>query len=183
MSSKKLNPFKDFQSDQIQRSSRKIFTAHYACRNDALNLTPVTGTTNEFIFQIINSLIESWGVRLSWFDCKPPTIPLKPSRYTLRKDDSMICHNWKFCKDITFGHVLFTDLYHYMRIFHALIKLSINCFPSSFLYDSVKITWCVFNKTMYYNYQSRWMGIWALLGSENIFSHQSSEFQKIIIKI
>ena len=50
MSSKKLNPFKDFQSDQIQRSSRKIFTSHYACRNGALNLTPVTGTTNGFIF-------------------------------------------------------------------------------------------------------------------------------------
>ena len=70
MSSKKLNPFKDFQSDQIQRSSRTIFTAHYACRNAALNLTPVTGMTNGFIFQIINSLIESWGVRLTWFDCK-----------------------------------------------------------------------------------------------------------------
>ena len=69
MSSKKLNLFKDFQSDQIQRSSRKIFTAHYACRNAALNLTPVTETTNGFIFQIINSLIESWGVRLTWFDC------------------------------------------------------------------------------------------------------------------
>ena len=27
-------------------------------------LTPVTGTTNGFIFQIINSLIESWGGRL-----------------------------------------------------------------------------------------------------------------------
>ena len=70
MSSKNLNPFKDFQSDQIQRSSRKIFTAHYACRNAALNLTPVAGTTNGFIFQIINSLIESWGVRLTCFDCK-----------------------------------------------------------------------------------------------------------------
>ena len=70
MSSKKLNAFKDFQSDQIQRSSRKIFTAHYACRNAGLNLTPVTGTTNGFIFQIINSLIKSWGVRLTWFDCK-----------------------------------------------------------------------------------------------------------------
>ena len=70
MSSKKLNPFKDFQFDQIQRSSRKIFTAHYACRNAALNLTPVMGTTNEFIFQIINSLIESWGVCLTCLDCK-----------------------------------------------------------------------------------------------------------------
>ena len=25
--------------------------------------------TNGFIFQIINSLIESWGVRLTWFGC------------------------------------------------------------------------------------------------------------------
>ena len=70
MSSNKLNPFKDFQSDQIQRSYRKMFTTHYTCKNAALNLTPVTGTTNGFIFQIINSLIESWGVRLTWFDCK-----------------------------------------------------------------------------------------------------------------
>ena len=69
MSSKKLNPFKDFQSDQVQRSSRKIFTAHYTCRNAALNLTPVTGTTNGFIFQIINLLIESCGVRLTCLDC------------------------------------------------------------------------------------------------------------------
>ena len=77
MSSKKLNLFKDFQSDQIQRSSRKIFTAHYACRNAALNLTLVTETTNGFTFQIINSLIESWGVRLTWFDCnKSPYLVL-----------------------------------------------------------------------------------------------------------
>ena len=55
----KFNPFKDFQSDKIQRSSRKIFTAQYACRNADLNLTLVTRTTNGFIFQIINSLIES----------------------------------------------------------------------------------------------------------------------------
>ena len=88
MSSKKINPFKDFQTDQIQRSSRKIFTAHYACRNAAMNLTPVTGTTNGFIFQIINSLIESWGVRLTWFDCKylhftNKTVSLKISHITL----------------------------------------------------------------------------------------------------
>ena len=69
MSSKKLNPFKDFQSDQIQRSSRKIFTAHYAYRNAPLNLTRVMGTTNGFIFQIINSLIESWGVRKTCLEC------------------------------------------------------------------------------------------------------------------
>ena len=61
MSSKNFNSFKDFQSDQIQTSSRKLFTAHYACSNSDLNLTLVTGTTNGFIFQMINSLIESWG--------------------------------------------------------------------------------------------------------------------------
>ena len=70
MSSKNFNSLKDFQSDQIQTSSRKLFTAHYACNNSELNLTQVTGTTTGFIFQIINSLIESWGVRLTCFDCK-----------------------------------------------------------------------------------------------------------------
>ena len=55
----KFNPFKDFQSDQIQRGSRKILTAHCACWNADLNLTLVTGRTKGFIFQIINSLIES----------------------------------------------------------------------------------------------------------------------------
>ena len=69
ISSKKFNPFKDFQSDQIQRSSRKIFTTHYTCRKAEKNLTSVTGTTNGFIFQIINSLIESWGVSLTCLDC------------------------------------------------------------------------------------------------------------------
>ena len=69
MSSKQFYPFKDFQSDQIQKSSRKIFTVHYACGNADLNLTQVTETTNGFIFQIINSLIESWGVGLTCFDC------------------------------------------------------------------------------------------------------------------
>ena len=71
MSSKNFNSFKDFQSDQIQTSSRKLFTAHYVSSNSDLNLTPVTvGTTYEFIFQIVNPLIESWGVRLTCFDCK-----------------------------------------------------------------------------------------------------------------
>ena len=69
-SSKKFNPFKDLQSDQIQKSSFKIFTARYACRNADLNLTVVMVMTNGFIFQIINSLIECWGVRLTCLDCK-----------------------------------------------------------------------------------------------------------------
>ena len=49
MSSKTFNPFKDFQSDQMQRSSLKIFTAYCAYRNADLNLTPVTEMTNGFI--------------------------------------------------------------------------------------------------------------------------------------
>ena len=48
MSSKKFNPFKDFQSDQILRICPKIFTTHYACRNADLDLTLVMGTTNGF---------------------------------------------------------------------------------------------------------------------------------------
>ena len=34
-------------------------TAHYACRSADLNLMPVAATTNGFIFQIIDSLMES----------------------------------------------------------------------------------------------------------------------------
>ena len=45
--------FKDFQSDQIQRSSRQILTPHYAWRNAHLNLTLVTGTTTGFIFEMV----------------------------------------------------------------------------------------------------------------------------------
>ena len=67
MSSKNFNSFKGFQSDQIQTSSCKLFTAHYAFSNSDLNLTLVTGTINGFIFQIMSSLIESWGVCLTCF--------------------------------------------------------------------------------------------------------------------
>ena len=48
MSFKKYNPFKDFQSDLIQRSSRKIFTA---CRNADLNLTLDREILVEFIVE------------------------------------------------------------------------------------------------------------------------------------
>ena len=65
MSSKKFNSFKDFQSHQIQRSYRKIFPAHYACRNADLNLALFMGSANGFVFQIVNSLTESWGVMSS----------------------------------------------------------------------------------------------------------------------
>ena len=65
-----FNPLEDFQSDQMQRSSLEIFTAYCAYRNDDLNLTPVTGTTNGFIFsnnQFINRIF--LGVSLTFFGC------------------------------------------------------------------------------------------------------------------
>ena len=63
MSSKKLNPFKDFQSDQIQRSqrsSRKILTAHYACRNEKCRFEfDTTGTTNRILGSFENEALEN----------------------------------------------------------------------------------------------------------------------------
>ena len=46
-------------------SSNKKITAHYACRNADLNLLLIAATTNRFSFQIIDSLMESMGVRLT----------------------------------------------------------------------------------------------------------------------
>ena len=65
---KKFNPFQDFQSDQIQRSSRKIFTTHYTCRKAEKNLTS-SGTSikwihfsnNKFINRILRGKLD-----LSW---------------------------------------------------------------------------------------------------------------------
>ena len=72
MSSKRnLIHSKIFQSDQMQRSSLKIFTANYAYRNPDLNLTPVMGTTNGLIFsnnQFINGIF--FGVSLTYLGCK-----------------------------------------------------------------------------------------------------------------
>ena len=44
------------------------FTAHHACKNAEINLKSTT--TNRFNLWIINSLMESWGVHLTWLDCK-----------------------------------------------------------------------------------------------------------------
>ena len=106
MSSKNFNSFKDFQSDQIQTTSRKLFTAHFACSNSDLNLTLVTGTTNGFIFQIINSLIESWGLRLTCFDC---------NNYV-----NSICRYF----------TVFTTLFTNMRILKFKSQLTIEFFPA-----------------------------------------------------
>ena len=44
------------------------FAADYACKNAEMNLKSTTN--NGFNFRIINSLMESWGVHLTWPDCK-----------------------------------------------------------------------------------------------------------------
>ena len=63
MSFKKFHPFKDFQSVQIQRSSRNIFTAHYACRMPnwiwhqlRKRLTDSLFLNNQFINRILSDL-------------------------------------------------------------------------------------------------------------------------------
>ena len=59
MSLKQLYLLKDFQPDQIQRRSLKIFTAHHTSKNADLNLTLVIGTTNRFLVlnnQLINRI-------------------------------------------------------------------------------------------------------------------------------
>ena len=76
---------KIFNLTKIHRSSRKIFPAHYPCRNAGLNLTLVMGSANGFVFQIINSLIESWRVRLTWLDCKRPKEVTEQNEYSLNK--------------------------------------------------------------------------------------------------
>ena len=61
---------KIFQSDRIQRSYDEKFTAHHRIRNADLNLRLVAATTNGFIFQMINSLMQSREVCLPCLDCK-----------------------------------------------------------------------------------------------------------------
>ena len=57
MSSKTFNPFKDFQPDQMQRSSVRIFTTHSAYFD-----TSYGERLTDSFFQIVNSVIESfWG--------------------------------------------------------------------------------------------------------------------------
>ena len=43
------------------------FTGHYACKNAEINRKSTT--SNGFNFRIINSLMDSWGVRFTWLDC------------------------------------------------------------------------------------------------------------------
>ena len=73
--SKKLNPFKDFQSDQIQRSSRTILTA-WLLRLQECRFKFAASYRNEQLihfskYQLINRILGGGGgVRLTCLDCK-----------------------------------------------------------------------------------------------------------------
>ena len=94
MSSKQFYPFKDVQSDQIQRGYCKKSTAYYACRNANLKLTLVATMTNGFLFKIIDSLMVSIGVRLTWRDCKD-------TNYTWYVVHFSILRTPLYCRDLT----------------------------------------------------------------------------------
>ena len=55
----------------IQSGRVVIYAAHYTCSNVDLNLILVAARTSGFIFQIIDSLMASRGVHLTWHDCIP----------------------------------------------------------------------------------------------------------------
>ena len=56
MSSKNFNSFKDFQSDQIETSSRKLFTAHYASKR-LLSNNQFINRNNQFINRILEPVL------------------------------------------------------------------------------------------------------------------------------
>ena len=47
-----------------------------------MNLTSTT--KNEFNFLVMNSLMESWGLRLTWLDCKFEKIQIQIIMYIIR---------------------------------------------------------------------------------------------------
>ena len=80
--SQKLNPFKDFQSDQIQRSSRTILTA-WLLRLQECRFKFVASYRNEQLihfskYQLINRIFGGGGVRLTCLDCKVLVLKLVP---------------------------------------------------------------------------------------------------------
>ena len=81
--SKKLNPFKDFQSDQIQRSSRTILTA-WLLRLQECRFKFVASYRNEQLihfskYQVINRIFfGGGGIRLTCLDCKVLVLKLVP---------------------------------------------------------------------------------------------------------
>ena len=58
-----------------------IYAAHYTCSNVDLNLILVVVRTSEFIFPIIDSLMASREVHLTWHDCIPKRYP----KHTIEK--------------------------------------------------------------------------------------------------
>ena len=62
-----LHQFQENGAGRNFITASREFTAHYTYQNAEINLKSTT--SNGFNFWIINSLMVSWGVRLTWFDC------------------------------------------------------------------------------------------------------------------
>ena len=111
----KFNLFKDFQSDQVQRSSCKIFTAHYAWNislqkytvNIILNIYWFRGSTSTkwFLVYLILGRIVIW---LCWFlrrgENRSAQRKKKPSEQR-REPTTNSTHIWCRCWDLNPGHI------------------------------------------------------------------------------
>ena len=111
----KFNPFKDFQSDQVQRSSCKIFTAHYAWNislqkytvNIILNTYWFRGSTSIKWFLVYLTLgrIVIWQC---WFlrrgENRRAQWKKKPSEQR-REPTTNSTHIWRRCWDLNPGHI------------------------------------------------------------------------------
>ena len=53
-------------------------------------MNPTSTTNNGFNFRIVNSLMESWGLRLTWLDCKFKKIQIQIIMYNIR-----ISYGWQ----------------------------------------------------------------------------------------
>ena len=111
----KFNLFKDFQSDQVQRSSCKIFTAHYAWNislqkytvNIILNIYWFRGSTSTkwFLVYLILGRIVIWQC---WFlrrgENRSVQRKKKPSEQR-REPTTNSTHIWRPCWDLNPGHI------------------------------------------------------------------------------
>ena len=53
---------------EVSLTASRVNSQHYVCKNAEMNLKSTT--TKGFNIQIMSLLIQSWGVRLTWLDCK-----------------------------------------------------------------------------------------------------------------
>ena len=122
------------------RSYRKIFPAHYAYRNADLNLTLLWDRLTDSFFKWVNSLTESWGVRLTWLDCK--------SRYL-----------WQ-CHQCEFGHHKENFASESTCRSEVRLLMLIVILWSSLLALTQEILWVMFSSALFLQYISLVSIVW-----------------------